>query len=224
VALPGIESPDDQDPDWLAFASLDRMVNHWANPSWPPGKTAYYWYLEFAGHPDVQHLARLCRSAVDRPEFDPVEPDALHMTIHGVGFTDAVSETSLREILGAAAEQLRDARPLELTIGPLAGSPGALSFSVSPRTDLVTLRNKLLAATRRAGHAKHASTSDAFRPHVGIGYCNSSIEAAPVIERVRRLRSIPRASARVHEVALVALTRHERAWSWETVENLRLPG
>ena len=222
MALPEIESPDDQDPDWLAFAGLDTMVNHWDKPSWPPGRTAYYWYLDFTDQPDVQNLARLCRSAVDCPEFDPVEPDAMHMTIQEIGFIEDVPRVSLRALLGAAGEMLAGIQPLELSIGPLAGSSGALSFSASPTVDLVRLRNALLRATQSIGYAQRTATSDAFRPHVGIGYCNSAVPAAPVIERVRKLRGVPQAGASIGQVALVSLTRHERSWIWEAVEYVQL--
>lgn len=216
------DSAGAQDPDWLAFAALDRMTNHWHRPGWRPGRSAYHWYLSFRDEPAVHALARECRPAVAGAYFDPVRPADLHMTVERVGFTNEIGPAELESVARIARSRLADVAALDLTIGPLAGSSGALSFSAAPKERLADLRHTLLSATQSAGFATDVLASYPFRPHVGIGYCNRTIDARPIIDRVRRLRALPPVSVHVREVVLVELTRHERAYSWTVTHRLPL--
>ncbi len=205
------------DPDWAAFAALDRMTNHWDRPGWRPGRSAYYWYLSFRDQDEVQALAERCQAAVAAPYFDIVKRSDLHMTVERVAFTDEIDADSRRLVEANATRELLRFPELRLQIGPLAGSSGALSFSVAPRGRLQELRSRLLSATHAAGFATDVRIAQPFRPHVGISYCNRTIEAAPIIDQVRPLRALPPVAVRISEVVLVALSRHERAYSWNII-------
>lgn len=221
MCAPADDPAGAEDTDWLSFAALDRMTNHWDRPGWRPGRSAYYWYLSFRDEPAVHALAQRCRPAVAGPHFDPVEPSDLHITLERVGLVEDVAAEQLNNVARTAARKLAKFAAFDVRIGPLAGSSGALSFSASPMRKLSDLRFLLLAATRAAGFASDISASHHFRPHVGIGYCNQAIDAGPIIDRVRQLRALPTVTVRVGEVVLVELTRHERAYGW-TVKH-RLP-
>lgn len=216
------QSTGPADPDWAAFAALDRMTNHWDRPGWRPGRTAYYWYLSFRHQHDVQALAEQCQSAVDAPYIDLVAPTDLHMTIERIAFADEIGVGDCQQVAENVRTALRGFTELRFQIGPLAGSSGALSFSVSPKDCLRELRSRVLVGMHSTGFAMDASDTDPFRPHVGIGYCNRLVDAAPIIEQVRALRTLPQVNVCISELTLVTLTRHERAYSWEVAERLPL--
>jgi hypothetical protein len=210
------------DPDWTAFAALDRMTNHWDRPGWRPGRAAYYWYLSFRDQPEVQALAEQCQAVFDAPHFDLIARTDLHMTVQRVAFTDEVDESDLRRVEETSRTGLSAFGELRFAVGPLAGSRGALSFSTTPHDRLLELRSQLLAAHHSAGLAMHVSPVDAFRPHVGIGYCNRTVDASPIIEQVYELRTLPPVNVCISELTLVELTRHERSYTWDSVATVPL--
>lgn len=210
------------DPEWEAFRALDRMANHWNRPGWRAGRQAYYWYVSFRDQHRVQALAQQCQAALAAPFLDLVDGPNLHMTLERVAFAEDIDEAGRKQVAHNAATALQGFPEIHLRVGPLAGSSGALSFSVSPRARLHELRAALLSATHSAGFAPDISASRPFRPHIGIGYCNHPVDAKPVIDRVRSLRDLPRVDVCISEVVLVALTRHERAYSWDITDRLPL--
>jgi 2'-5' RNA ligase len=211
---------DTADADWSAFAALEHMTNHWDRPDWPPGRTAYYWYLDFTGYPDLKELALHCQAVIAGEQFDPVAADELHMTLAKIACADEIDQAKLNRIARAAGPAVAGFGAIPLMVGPLAGSRGALSFSVSPRATIDHLRASLVRATRAAG-CPVADTSGSFRPHVGIAYCNRTTDARPIIKQVSKLRELDRVTTHVRECVLVALTRHERSYSWKV--RYRLP-
>jgi 2'-5' RNA ligase len=216
------QSTGQADPDWAAFAALDRMKNHWDRPGWRPGRRAYYWYLSFRDQHDVQALAEQCQSAIDAPYFDLVAPRDLHMTIERIAYADEIDISDRLQVAEDVKAALHGFNELRFQIGPLAGSSGALSFSASPRTCLLEMRSRVLTAMHRTGLATASSGTDSFRPHVGISYCNRPVEAHPIIERVRALRALPPVDVCISELTLVTLTRHDRAYSWEVADRVPL--
>ena len=212
---------DPTDADWSAFSALDCMTNHWHRPDWPPGRTAYYWYLDFTGYPDLRELATHCQKAVDGDYFDSVDSSGLHMTLAKVAFEDQIDEVGLDRLARAAGRAVAGFGAIPATVGPLAGSRGALSFSASPRSAFDRLRGVLVRATCDAGYRGESDVAGRFRPHVGIAYCNRTTDAGPIVEQVRQLRELDRVPAHVRECVLVALTRYERSYSWQV--RYRLP-
>lgn len=213
---------DPIDADWSTFAALERMESHWDRPDWPPGRTAYYWYLDFTGHTEVRELASRCQRVVAGEHFDPVAADGLHMTLAKVAFADEIDQAGLNRVARTASRAVAGFGVMSLTIGPLAGSRGALSFSAAPRAVVDDLRAALVQATHDAGYTARADTADLFRPHVGIAYCNRTTNARPIIEQVRTLRELDRVTVQVRDCALVALTRHERSYIWRVRHRLPL--
>jgi hypothetical protein len=213
---------DPTDADWSAFAALERMESHWERPGWLPGRTAYYWYLDFTGYPDLQELAIQCQGVIAGAHFDLVAADGIHMTLAKVAFADEIDQAGLNRVARAAGCAVAGLGGIPVTVGPLAGSRGALSFSASPRAAIDHLRRTLVRATRDAGYPAETNTAGSFRPHVGIAYCNRTTDARPIIEQVRKLRELNRVTAHVRECVLVALTRYERSYSWRVRHRLSL--
>jgi hypothetical protein len=205
---------DPTDADWSAFAALKSMTDHWDRPGWSPGRTAYYWYLDFTGYPDLRKLAIHCQRVIAAECFDTVAADGLHMTLAKVAFADEIDQAGLNRVARTAGRAVAGFGAISVMVGPLAGSRGALSFSASPRAKIDQLRAALLRATCDAGYPVEADTTGLLRPHVGIAYCNRTIDARPVIEQVRKLRELDRVTVHVRDCVLVALTRHERSYSW----------
>jgi len=211
-----------EDPDWARFAALDRMTNHWDRPGWRPDRTAYYWYLSFRDQPAVQALAEQCQSVVAAPHFDLIAPTDLHITVERVAFAEEIEESALDQVVRNARIELSGFGELRFQVGPLAGSKGALSFSTSRQQRLFELRSLVLTATHSAGFATDVPADGTFRPHVGIGYCNRTVDARPIIEQVHGLRTLPPVDVCISELALVTLARHERAYSWEIFDRIAL--
>ena len=216
-ARPGEESHE----DWTAFAAMSSMVNHWDRPGWRPGRIAYYWYLSFGDQPEVRALAAQCQSVISAPHFDLIDGSELHMTLERVAFSEEISRERLHEVRRNGDRRLTGFGILETTIGPLAGSTGALSFSVEPRNRLDALRSLLVLANRESGISTDGD-GQPFRPHVGIAYCNQRTAARPVVAQVEALRALPRVNVCISEALLVALTRNERSYSWEPVHRIPL--
>lgn len=221
--MPAVDrSSDSDDPDWTAFAALDRMTNHWDRPGWRPGRAAYYWYVSFRDQPEVQALAERCQAVFNAPYFDLIARTDLHMTVQRVAFTDEFDESGLLRVEETTRRALNTFGQLQFAVGPLAGSRGALSFSTAPHDRLLELRSQLFSATNSAGIALDASPADTFRPHVGIGYCNRTVDASPIIEQVQKLRALPPVNVCISKLTLVELTRHERSYTWDIVATVPL--
>src|SRR5207245_660305 len=103
--------------------------------------------------------------------LDPVPLESLHLTLPRLGWADQLTRRAVDSIAEAAALRCARLKPFALTVGPLAGSPGAVRFSVAPWGPIFALRQELLRAAQAVNGSTY--TEDDFRPHVGIAYCNS---------------------------------------------------
>ncbi|WP_251096644.1 2'-5' RNA ligase family protein [Streptomyces sp. Caat 7-52] len=198
------------------------MGDHWDRPGWTDGKRTYYWMLAFSRATDLLGLAEHCQKALRHLGMDPVPSDGLHVTMLRVGPTDQVSMDQVQQLL-ALAQDLRS-RAFRLLAHPLAGSRGAIRFSLTPWRPVIHLHAALTDAGERVGIPGGRPTS-AFRPHLGIAYNNRARPAAPVVDAVEQLRSRPPAVLDLTTVELVELRRQDRAYRWRTAHSVPLrPG
>ena len=212
-------SPDsipELDRDWNTFIGLDQMTNHWSRASWWPGRRAFYWYLTFDCNSELRSLTEHCQSAIEAPHFDLVPPNDLHMTIARIGFEDELGEDELDAVATAARRVGQRISSFDILIGPLAGSSGAISFSVAPLEPIQRVREVLLA-TSAEGRKNSKFKNDYFRPHVGIAYCNTTIPTSRIIPKIQPLRELPPVRAHVAGANLVLLTRGEQSYRWSTI-------
>jgi 2'-5' RNA ligase len=208
--------------DWAAFSRLETLANHWERPAWPDGAQAYYWLLPLGAVPELRSQAQACQEALASvSDLDAVPRDLLHLTLYRVGPADSVTDEQLTGIAEAAAKRLESVEPMNLFIGPLAGSSGAIRFSVAPWSRLVGVRDELVRATR---NVLGGNSNTGWRPHVSIAYNARSRAAAPILDRVRELRRHPPIEAVVTDIELVKLTRTGRVYRWTTVHRLTLAG
>src|SRR4051794_16598796 len=207
--------------DWRNFSGISTTVNHWNRPGWHPGRSAYYWYLTFENCPALQSMVRRCQEVVEQnPAFDLVAVNDVHMTLDRIAWADETSDDVIDSVEHEAAATVRRFPAFRVTVGPLSGSPGALSFSAAPFEPLNRLRLTLTGATRSI--IDSVAPAPAFRPHVGIAYCNTALPAQPIIQAVDAVRDVPTVDVLVRHVSLVRLTRLERAYRWSARRRLLL--
>ncbi len=224
-AFPAAPPPILDDPgtitrhDWEAFAALDRLTNHWDRPGWENGRRAYYWLLTFPRSTSLLSRARHCQDALEHLGMDPVPDDGLHVTLTRVGAVDQVEPRDLDRLVATVRECALPA--FRLDAYPLAGSRGAVRFSLAPWTPLVQLHAALSTSARRTGLPGGRPTNG-FRPHLGILYGNAEREARPVIEAVSALRALPPVPLYVDTVDLVELRRESGAYRWKTLHTVQL--
>ncbi|MFF1712265.1 2'-5' RNA ligase family protein [Streptomyces sp. NPDC058268] len=227
-SFPTAPPPDLDDPhvivehDWKAFAAVARMTDHWARPGWSGGRRAYYWMLTFPNSPRLVSLARHCQSSLAHLGMDPIPDDVLHVTMTRIGDTAHVSPAQIQHLI-ALAEELSLAS-LPVAAHPLAGSQGAVRFTLTPWTPLVRLYAQLSEVGRRA-RVPGGSPTAAFRPHLGIQYSNRSQSAGAVIDSVAGLRQLAPVALDVTTVDLVELRRTDRpqrAYRWDVLHQLVL--
>jgi 2'-5' RNA ligase len=208
--------------DWEAFAALSRMTDHWARPGWSSGRRAYYWMLTFSDAPDLNRRARHCQRALAHLGMDPVPGNGLHVTMTRIGHTEHVRPRQIEQLV-TLAERLHLA-PFQVLAHPLAGSTGAVRFTLSPWTPLIRLHAELSTIGRQSSVPGGAPTT-AFRPHLGIQYSNRDRPAGPVIESVARLRPLQPVPIEVTAVDLVELRRTDRpqrAYCWDVLHRITL--
>ncbi|MBX6391352.1 MAG: 2'-5' RNA ligase family protein [Frankia sp.] len=180
--------------------------------------------LTFEDATELHALAANCQQRLRLPVLDHVPADGLHLTLQRLAFTDEITQADLDTAVTRTRRRLAAFPAFTLTVGPLAGSPGAVRFSVRPWEPVLAVRAAILEATAAAlGPARVAARPRGFRPHVGIAYCNSVTAAGPIVSRVARLRRLAPATAHVDAVTLVELRRDGRTYRWDTITRLALP-
>jgi len=209
--------------DWNAFSQLPAMTNHWERPGWRPGRRSYHWLLVFDDEPALADLTDRCQQALRHLPLDPVPLDSLHLTLLRVGFTDELTPLRADAVAQAVANQCGGLPAFPLTIGPLAGSRGAIRFSVTPWNGLVEIRRRLHVAVNGAlNGGPRVGRVDSFRPHVSIAYCDHDLPAAPVAQAVAPLRRLAPVTVQIGALSLVVLRREGRAYRWQVYTTVPL--
>jgi hypothetical protein len=205
-----------------SFGNIRLLRNHWSGPA---GPRAYYWYLTFAGAPEVCALAAQCQQAIAFPYYDLVPPHGLHMTLDRIAVETGVTTAQLSTIEAAARRACQAIPPFCITVGPLGGTHGAVGFTVSPVQPVSRLRDWLRAATLPVCPGASVLRQE-MAPHVTIAYGNADdVPAAEAIAAVEELNaSAPRAETTVNEAMLVLLERRHRSYAWQPVARIPLTG
>ncbi len=208
--------------DWDAFRNIARMANHWDRPGWGTHDRTYYWMLTFPTAPGLITEARVCQQQLAHHGLDPVPEDGLHITMNRIGAVPDIPRTRVDELARQAAARVGG--PFEIQAHPMAGSPGAVRFTVTPWSALVGLHAALGQAAHAAAIPVQGRPTGLFRPHLGIFYCPADRPAAPVIESVAALRQRRPIPVQVESVELVELRREHRTYRWDVVHSVPLRG
>ncbi|MFE8941121.1 2'-5' RNA ligase family protein [Streptomyces sp. NPDC007872] len=205
--------------DWRAFQEVEHMGDHWDRPGWSDQHRSYYWMLTFSEAPELLSLAKHCQKALQHLGMDPVPSDGLHVTMLRVGPTDQVSEDQVEQLIDLTQDL--PVQAFRILAHPLAGSRGAVRFSLTPWRPMIHLHAALSTVGDQA-RIPGGSPTSAFRPHLGIAYNNQARPAAPVVDAVAPLRSLPPAALDITSVELVELRRQDRTYRWRTVHSAPL--
>jgi 2'-5' RNA ligase len=176
--------------------------------------------LTFDAFAGIRRLARHCQDQLPDSVLDPVPLDALHLTLGRLGFTDELPASTALSI--ATRVSCRNLSRFELAVGPLAGSPSALRFSVGPWSPILRLHTQLTNATRDVLGDNCVMNTANFRPHLSIAYANTAIPVFPLLPLIERLRTLPIAQASVSTAYLVELHREHRTYRFGTLHELPL--
>jgi 2'-5' RNA ligase len=220
------DTPDYVHADWDRYRQLSTLINHWDRPGWTDGRRSYHWIVRFDDCPVVRALTAHCQDHLRHlPTLDLVPATSLHMTLQRVAFIDQITTGDARVVAAAARERYADMPPVTTTIGPLAGSAGAVRFSAGPHRPLRRIRSVARAAivAVRGTDADSAPAAD-FIPHVSIAYNNTPIGAQPIIEQVATLRSLAPVTVQIRAVDLVELRRDGPSYVWSPVVTVPLTG
>jgi 2'-5' RNA ligase len=208
--------------DWQAFRNLTHMENHWQRDGWTPGRRSYHWMLSFHDAEEIQRLAERCQAQLPPSGLDLVPLDALHVTLERIAFTDEIPKKTALAIADVARPRCQSLVPLMLTIGPLAGSQGAIRFSVAPWSLLLDLHRELAVATQAVIGDQCIMDTSQFRPHLSIAYANTEVPIASLVPVLERLRELQPVTTVVPSVALVELRREGRKYVYEIIEEVRI--
>jgi 2'-5' RNA ligase len=225
IAFPADPPPDPDSPrsvaahDWAAFDSIDSVANHWDRPGWTDATRAYYWLIPFTIHSDLADQVEQCQQVLAGMGFDAVDRTCLHLTLGRVGLAEDVTERQLDRLIKLASQSPPPAAQAHAI--PMAGSRGAVRYSLAPWTPVVRLHQHLDTAVRATGLAGFSPTSS-LRPHIGIAYSNRQQPAGPVQTAVATMRDLPSLTVRIDRAALVLQRREAGAYRWQTLHELAL--
>ncbi|NEA55333.1 2'-5' RNA ligase family protein [Streptomyces sp. SID13666] len=209
------------DHEWRAFSALSEMNDHWDRPGWSASTRRYYWFLTTEHSPEIAQLAVQCQQPLPRHTFDRVPSDGLHVTIARIGDARQVDKQTLQDLADAARLRCHDVPSFTLQAIPIAGSRGAVRMSLAPWEPLLALHEAVDTACTDIGVHEGRSPQD-FRPHLGVAYCNRTMDAERVRERIQPLRALPPQVLDVREVHLVELRRENRAYRWDVAHTIPL--
>lgn len=202
--------------DQQAFERVGTMLRHWDRPH----RRSYHWMITLDQHQPVIELSQQCQQLLPQVGLGLIPPESLHLTVRRLGYVDEVDPSRLRTALRTVRGRCLATAAFDLKVIPLAGSPGAVRFSVAPWSPLLDLHRTVSAAAGCDGVDPLA----VYRPHVGVAYSDRVQSPEPYIEAAHRARSLPLAEITINELQLVELYRANHQYRWRVLERLPLAG
>lgn len=199
--------------DQRAFDQLEQVLSHWDRPR----SRSYHWLISLDQHTDVLDLSQQCQEVLPKTGLSHIPAASVHLTVRRVGAVESVSPDDLEGSVSVMTQHCRTASAFRLQVMPLAGSPGAVRFSVAPWSPLLDLwRVAGIAGAGNPAPLQH------YRPHIGIAYSNQVQPEKPLIAAVQQARALPPVEAVIGEVQLVELYRTNDQYCWHTLERVPL--
>lgn len=198
--------------DQTAFEQVDRMLCHWDRSH----RRSYHWMITLDEQPRAIDLSQRCQEFLPTDGLDLIPPESLHLTVRRFGYADEVDNKHLAAAVNHVGEHCEMTNPFQLQLVPLAGSPGAIRFSVAPWSPLLALHRAVSAAS---GYGE-GDPLIVYRPHVGIAYSNRPQPSGPFVEAARGARSTLPSEIVIDELHLVELSRFDRQYRWHVLERL----
>ncbi|SFF74992.1 2'-5' RNA ligase superfamily protein [Actinacidiphila alni] len=195
------------------------MINHWDRPGWTSTTRAYYWLIPIATKA-LADQAEQSQQALAGMGFDPIDRTGLHLTLGRIGLAEDITDQHLTQLIECSAKGLPPAATAHAI--PMAGSRGAVRYSLAPWTPVLRLHQYLDTAVRATGLRGLGPTAR-LRPHIGIAYSHRVQDAGPVQAAVEALRCLPAMPVRVDRAVLVLQRREPGAYRWDVLHELLLP-
>jgi len=209
--------------DWRRFQGIQRLGDHWVREDWPFSRHYVTWYVVFRDPAVQAYAARFQRELAELDCLDPIPADGLHMTVQGVAYRDQLSEEQINAIARRGAERCADLPSFDVSLGPISGFRAGTFVRAEPWAPIERLRNRVRAAIADVIGADALPPQGApFKPHMSVTYCHADAPAAPLIERLGRLRSAERITTNIRSVELLDLYRHDLAYHWTTIASVPL--
>ena len=203
--------------DQHAFDQLTRTKDHWSRPGWSDKTRIIYWLLTFDEDPALTKSATDIQSALAPLDYDLIDTADLHLTLTRAGSRDQLSDSEIDKLASIAAGRVGPA--FELTAHPLAGSAGAVRYSVTPWSPVIALHATLSILHDELELPGGKSTAR-FRPHLGVAYSRGEGVAQPVIDTVATLRALPPVDLAIAHVDLVELRREPGRYAWDLLHRI----
>jgi 2'-5' RNA ligase len=206
------------------MADLEQMRDHWWwRPGWRVGRSFYAWHITFTDQPAAAQLvADYAPVLAQLPQLEPVPLEWLHLTMQGIGFTDEVDRAEVDRIVDAAHKRCAELEPFAVTIGPARVDPETIQMPVRPAESVGAVRQAIRSAIGDVWGAENVpEPAGGYRPHVSLGYSNSSGPAEPIAEALER-HGERIAEVTVSAVSLIDLNRDQRAYEWTETASVPL--
>lgn len=158
------------------------------------------------------------------PMLDPIPARWLHLTMQGLGFTDAIEPADVDAIVQATKRRVTELRPFTVTIGPPHVDPETIQMPVQPVEPLQQLRAKVRQAIAEVWGADHVpEVAEGWRSHVSLAYSNAAGPAEPIAEALAA-QPAQTAEVEIAAISLIDLNRDHQAYEWVDVAMVRLGG
>jgi 2'-5' RNA ligase len=118
------------------------------------------------------------------------------------------------------AEALRSCPPLDLTLGPIALFPDAVTLAAGPWSSLREVRHAIERAMESVGLAPQHHRASDFWPHVTLGYLNRRVDKNTVLQALGDQEAT--GTVRVDRVTLAAVSRRDGHYQWDAGAILKL--
>lgn len=220
--FPAAPPADPDDPasvaqhDQAAFEQVGQMLCHWDRPH----RRSYHWMVTLDQEPRAIELSQHCQTVLPEDGLDLIPPESLHLTVRRFGYVNEVPVGKLETAIATVGEHCQQISPFRLYLLPLAGSPGALRFSVAPWSPLLSLHRAVSVAS---GYAEVDPLS-LYRPHVGVAYSSRVQAPGPFVAAAREAQSLSSAEITITELRLVELYRADHQYRWRVLERLSFAG
>jgi 2'-5' RNA ligase len=213
----------------VSFADLrpgthaSAVRNHWWwRPGWAVGRRFYACHLPLGHEPELRRIAGRYREALKSvPGIDFIPDEWLHLTLHGIGFADEISEDALRVIITELQMRLRAVDPVTITVAAAVVSDEAIVMPVEPVTAVAKLRAMVQAAVAHVRSDVEGASSAQYRPHISIGYFNTDGPAQPYVDAIEPVHAEP-ATLTIRSVPVIAMHRDRGMYEWSKLADARL--
>jgi 2'-5' RNA ligase len=202
----------------------ERVQNHWWwRPGWRQGRSFYAFHFTFEDQLELHRLARAHRAALADLATVTLVPDRwLHMTMHGLGFTDEIPAAAVSAVVAEARRTLADIPAPEVTFRDVVVADEAIALPAEPADPVRDIRT----ATREAigavlGHDRVSEDPHRYRPHVSVAYIRADGPALPYIHATAAVRANA-VRLQLRNVDLIELNRDHRMYEWKTITRVPL--